>query len=252
MPEAPVLAFCAAAVFGAAVARGFFGFGFSALCVASMSWAMPPAVAAPLIFMMEILASVGMLPGVWREVDFKWLRPVALGLLAGTPLGVWALSALPPDLARLGVYGLITILAALVWRLGKTGAKGATWGRRTPAWLAGVFVGAVNGLSTLGGMAASVFLLSSGRNPAGIRASLVALFFICDLYAVLWDGGFGLVGVFHFQMLALLVVPLAAGIAIGSFLFRKLDGGKYREWALGLILGIAVLGLGREIFKIVA
>ena len=255
MPEAPVLAFCAAAVFGAALARGFFGFGFSALCVASMSWAMPPATAVPLVFMMEILASVGMLPGVWREVDFKWLRRVGLGLLAGTPLGVWALSVLPPDLARPGVYGLIVILAALVWRLGKTegGGGGKQGGGGTvPAWLAGIFVGAVNGLSALGGLAASVFLLSSGRDPAGIRASLVALFFISDLYAVLWDGGLGLVAISHFQMAGLFALPLAAGIAAGSFLFRKSGGGKYRQWALGLILGIAVLGLGREISKFVA
>ena len=248
-PDPSLLVFFSAAVFGAAVARGFFGFGFSALCVAAMSWAMPPAVVVPLVFMMEVLASVWMLPGVWREADFKWLRPVLLALLVGTPIGVWALSVLPVDFARVGVYGLIATLAALVWRMGKI-KTAPKW--KAPNWLAGIFIGAVNGLSALGGLAASVFLLSSGRAAAGIRASLVVLFFVSDIWAIVWNGGLGLVGAIHFKMLALFALPLTAGIALGSWMFRKFGGGKYRELALALIFGIAFLGLGREIFKIVA
>ena len=248
-PDSFLLVFFAVAVFGAAVARGFFGFGSSALWVASMSWAMPPAVVLPLVFMMEVLASVWLLPGVWREADFKWLRPVVLALLVGTPLGVWALSVLPVDIARVGVYGMITTLAALVWRMGKMSPPPK---QKVPNWLAGIFIGAVNGVSALGGLAASVFLLSSGRPAAGIRASLVVLFFVSDIWAILWNGGLGLVGALHFKMLALFALPLTAGIALGSWMFRKFGGGKYRELALALIFAIAFLGLGREIFKIVA
>ena len=250
MPDALILTLCAATVFGAALARGFFGFGFSALCVASLSQALPPATVVPLVFMMEILASAWMLPGVWRKADFKWLRPVMAGLLVGTPLGAWALFILPADPARIGVYGLITILAALAWRAGRKDGGGL--GAAIPAWAAGIFIGAINGLAALAGMAAAVFLLSSRREAAGIRASLVALFFASDIYAILWDGGFGLVEILHFKLLALLALPLAAGVAIGGWMFRKFGSGKYRELALGLIFGIAALGLGREIFKMTA
>ena len=212
-----------------------------------MSWAMPPAAVVPLVFMMEILASVWMLPGVWRDVDFKWLRPVALGLCAGTPVGVWTLAVLPPDFARIGVYALVAALAALVWKLGQS--PNAGWRREIPAWVAGIFIGAINGLAALAGLAAAVFLLSSARNAAGIRASLVALFFISDLYAVFLGGGFGLVDASHFKMLALFALPLIVGLALGGALFRKFGGGKYREQALGLILAIAVMGLSREIIS---
>ena len=242
MPTPEILIFCAIAVFGAALARGFFGFGFSALCVASMVWVIPPAVIVPLVFMLEICASVWMLPGVWREVDFKWLRPVAAGLLVGTPLGIWALVILPQDAARLGIYLLVITLVVAIRHSGRNPNARPRWD--PPAGLSGIFIGAINGLATLAGLAAAVLLLSSPRSPAGIRASLVALFFISDLYAVLLGGGFGLVGPVHFKMLGLFMLPLVIGLILGSHLFRRFDGGHYRQWALGLILGIAVMGLG--------
>ena len=244
MPEIEILAFGLAAVFGAALARGFFGFGFSALCVASMAWVLPPAMVVPLVFMLEILASIWMLPGVWRDVDFQWLRPVVSGLLIGTPLGVWALSVLPADIARISVYLLVIVLAAGVWQSGRARLRAVR--REMPPSVCGVFIGAVNGLATLAGLTAAVFLLSSARSAAGIRASLVALFFISDLYAAILTSGFGLVESAHFKMLALFIAPLIAGLALGGRLFRRFHGGHYRGWALGLILTIALSGLARE------
>ena len=48
--------FLAAAVFFAAIVRGFAGFGFSALTVASLVFVLPPAVVVPLVLMLEVAA----------------------------------------------------------------------------------------------------------------------------------------------------------------------------------------------------
>lgn len=67
------LAFAWAVVFAAGIVRGFAGFGFSALCVAGLSLFLPPAQVVPPVFMLEVLASVTLLRGALRDVDWRWL-----------------------------------------------------------------------------------------------------------------------------------------------------------------------------------
>ena len=88
-------------VFIAAVVRGFAGFGFSALSVVTLSFFMPPTIIVPIVLMMEIIASAWMLPGVWRYVDWLWLRPSAIGIFIGSPIGVAMLLFCPPRLQKL-------------------------------------------------------------------------------------------------------------------------------------------------------
>ena len=47
----------------------------------------------------------------------------------------------------------------------------------------GIVSGTLNGLTTLGGMPVALFLLITGIQPAVIRGSLAALFFLTDIYA---------------------------------------------------------------------
>ena len=61
-------------VFAAGIVRGFSGFGFSALCVAGLSLFATPAQVVPPIFMLEVLASISLLRGALKDVDWPWLR----------------------------------------------------------------------------------------------------------------------------------------------------------------------------------
>ena len=70
----------------AAFIRGYSGFGFSALTVTSLSLILPPAEVVPSAFMLEIAASIYMLPLVWRTVNWKVLRWLFLGVVLGLSL----------------------------------------------------------------------------------------------------------------------------------------------------------------------
>ena len=87
--------YAVACIFGAAVIRGYSGFGFSLLAILSLSLLLPPAQIVPSIFMMEVAASLHLLPGVWRDVHWRSLSWLALGCLVGTPVGVYALAHVP-------------------------------------------------------------------------------------------------------------------------------------------------------------
>src|SRR6185312_16834223 len=63
-----VTAYSIACVFGAAIVRGYSGFGFSLLAITALSLALPPAEIVPSIFMLEIAASLHLLPSIWRDI----------------------------------------------------------------------------------------------------------------------------------------------------------------------------------------
>ena len=97
-------------VFLAAIVRGFSGFGFSLLAISALSLIYPPQQIFPAIFLMEIAASLHLLPSVWRHVHWRSLAPLLAGAIIGTPIGVWFLSTLPAPPMQLA---LATLRAAL-------------------------------------------------------------------------------------------------------------------------------------------
>ena len=229
-------------VFIAAVVRGFAGFGFSALSVVTLSFFMPPTIIVPIVLMMEIIASAWMLPGVWRYVDWLWLRPSAIGIFIGSPIGV----------AHAGFFARRDYKNYFIHHLGdfehrRFGARAgmdSIFGRTGDA--VSLVAGVMNGLAGLAGMVIALFLLATDRAAMSIRASLVILFFLSDIYALVWGGGFGLLVTQQLRILAIFLVPLIIGIIIGGRLFKMSDKGNYRAIALSLVFFTALFGIAHQ------
>ena len=75
----------AASVFAASVVRGIAGFGFSLIVTVLATHVLPPATVIPAVLLWEISASIGHLPFVYKEVDWKSLAWLTLGMLFGSP-----------------------------------------------------------------------------------------------------------------------------------------------------------------------
>ncbi len=86
-----VIAFSALAVLVAGIVRGYSGFGFSMIATTSMSLLLPPVEVIPVILLLEILASAWLLPHVWKQIDWKSLSWLSLGVLVGTTAGIYLL-----------------------------------------------------------------------------------------------------------------------------------------------------------------
>ena len=159
----------------AAIVRGFSGFGFSAFCVVGLSFFFAPAVATPLVLLLEIAASCALLPGARREIDRRFLLAASIGIAVGSPFGIWILAHAPPAAMRAGVCALVAVLALIILRPPQ---KIAVALAATPPLIVGLLAGIANGAAALAGLVAVVFLLSSRRDAAQIRATLIALFFV--------------------------------------------------------------------------
>ena len=105
----------------AALIRGYSGFGLSAIAVTSLTLVLPPAEAVPVGLLLEIVASLGVLPQVWREAAWPTMALLLLGACLGTPLGVFLLTDLPVDVMRAAIASIV-LCASLLLLIGLSSA----------------------------------------------------------------------------------------------------------------------------------
>ena len=171
-------------VFGAGFVRGYTGFGFSALVVATHSLVLPPAQVVPSAFLMEIAASLHMLPLVWRKITWRKVATLGVGAVLGMPVGLWLIAQLPVLEVRLIVYAvLLAFTLLLLWgmQLKTHGGSALTLGT-------GIASGLANGLAAVGGLPVVLLFLATPMGVATSRATLVAYLFAGDVYAIAWSG----------------------------------------------------------------
>lgn len=230
-------AYAVACVFGAAIVRGFAGFGFSLLAITGMAVVLPPVAMVPSIFLLEIAASLHLLPSVWRHVHWRAIGLLLLGCLIATPLGVWFLASVPAAPAKVAL-GVCVLAATLVlqrgWSLRTMPGPAATVG-------AGAVSGLLNGAFGIGGPPAIAFFFASPAGVAAGRASLIAYFLGTDLLGLGFMLPQGLVGGEQVGQALLFLPALVSGVWLGSRSFRTVDPATFRRWTLWVLVGLSVL-----------
>ena len=237
MPTLLTVSIAAVLVFLAAIVRGYSGFGFSLLAITSLSLIFPPAQVIPAIFMLEIAASLHMLPAIWRDVHWRSLSILLMGTVAGTPMGVYLLANVPPAPMTLALALFVLLATALLWR----GFALKTM-PTTPATLAvGAATGIANGAFGIGGPPVILFYFASPAGHAAGRASLVAFFMLTDITGLLFLAREGLVTT-ESGLLALAFLPaLAAGVWLGARSFKTADPDRFRMFVLIILACLALL-----------
>jgi uncharacterized protein len=230
-------------VFGAAVVRGFSGFGFSLLAITAISLVVPPVVVVPSIFLMEVAASLHLLPSVWREVHWRAIGLLLAGCLVATPLGVWLLATVPAPPMQMAL-GLVVLVAAVL--LARGYALHAMPGRA--ATLAtGAASGLLNGAFGIGGPPVILFFFASPAGAAAGRASVIAYFLGTDLIGLGFMLRQGLIGAPQLWLALAFVPALVAGVWLGARGFRGTDQATFHRWTLRLLMLLAALTTARGI-----
>ena len=241
-----ILAYAFACIFGAAVVRGYSGFGFSMLAIVSLSLLLPPVQVVPSIFIMEIAASLHLLPGTWRDIHWRALFWLTVGSLVGTPFGVYALAHVPaaPMTLALAIFVLLAaILLARGYALKSLPGPAATFATGTAS-------GLFNGGFGIGGPPVILFFFSSPAGAAAGRASMIAFFLITDVTGLVWQGGNGLLSLAAVWRALLFLPALAAGVWLGNRGFLNANPVDFRRWVLRLLMLLAVLSGARALTQI--
>ncbi len=236
LPDLLPLALASAFIFLAAVVRGYSGFGFSLLSITALSLIYSLAQVIPAIFLLEIAASIHLLPSIWKEVHWRSLTILMAGAMIGTPIGVHALANFPQAPMTLALALFVLTATALLWR----GFALKDMPSAPATLAAGTATGLANGAFGMGGPPVVLFYFASPAGNAAGRASLIAYFLFTDAVGLGFMAREGLVTP-QSGILALAFLPaLVAGVWLGSRSFKTADPARFRKIVL-LVLAILAL-----------
>lgn len=235
----------AGVAFGA-IARGYSGFGFSAVLVSSWSLVTDPARAVVVALCLEICASMMQAFSVWSEIPWKRVGLLMAGAVIGTPVGVYLLAYAPREPLKMFIAGFVLVSAVLLlagFKLSRSSNGAATAA-------VGVASGVANGAVAMGGLPVALFLTADGDEPRRIRAAVIAYFFLLDLTGLFFLARQQLVTPETLSIAALSLPVVAAGVWLGGRHFLGTTPKVFRRATLLLLIAIAAIGLARALWVI--
>ena len=238
----------AAALVGASI-QSATGFGFALVLSPALFAAFDPVEAVTSLLLLSLALNLLVLfeGGRPEHVDWRALTPMLVAALPGLAVGAVALALLSKEALQVAV-GIAVILAA-AWQLSRRSARDPSASHRAlpPAagWAAGFASGALTTSISVSGPPIVLWLEAHGVRPEEFRASLAASFLVLNL-----AGGAVLLVAEGSTLDAEVVLPLlglvAAGYALGTMAFRRLEGDRFFALALTLVActGAASLAAG--------
>ena len=237
----PEIIFILFTVFVASIIRGFNGFGFSATCISGFSFILPAIEIVPIILILEVLISIFMIPYIWNKIDWSFVSKILVGIIIGSHLGLILLKYLDSEITHLSVCIIIIFFSLLLMK----GYSNQNINNNFGKFLTGIVSGTLNSLTTLGGMPVALFLLVTSIQPAIIRASLAALFFLTDIYAFILSFFAGIVDWLTIYRTIPLIIILPIGVYIGNKFFVKSKEETYRKVVFYFLITVSIIGILR-------
>ena len=234
--------FCSVILF-ASIVRGFSGFGFSASSISLLSFILPAKEIVPIILLLEIIASFFMIPSIWKKINWKFVIYLLLGVALGTPFGVFLLSILEQNITHFIISTTVLVFAGLLL----SGYKNTKLNLNISKFFVGTVAGIVNGFGTLAGLPIALYFLIIAAEPAVIRASLAALFFFTDFYALIlaYFNNILKLEVLYRTLALIFIVPI--GVSIGTKFFKGSSNENYKKYVLYFLIIISIFGLIRSL-----
>ena len=227
--------FACLAVTGAGFVRAYGGFGFAMIATVSLSLAYPPVRIVPTVVILEVIASLWLLPGIRRQVDWIAIRRLMIGVLPGIPLGAWTLSIVPADPMR----GAIAIVVAALALTLLAGWKSKRMPGRAAVTGTGLLSGLLSGSTAMGGPPVILLFFSSPAGSAASRATLIAFFLLTDLLAAATCAGLGLINMETIRLVGICLPPMGAGLVLGKRAFGRTPSRGFRRNVLILLLALS-------------
>lgn len=238
------LAFAVGLVFLGAGVRGLTGFGAAMIWVGGLALVLPPREVVPTVLMLEMAASLALLPSTGRAVAWREVTRLALWAAAGVPAGIAVLALMPADLLRVIVAALI-LIATLALLFAERLRFTPDWPHRAGA---GLISGLFNGAAGIPGPPVVLYLLSAGTPPHVARASFMAYFLIIDAVAIAMMAVSGLVTPAVFTNLVFALPAMGLGLWAGHHGFVHLSVRAARRLMLVLVAGLSVALIVRASF----
>lgn len=235
------VALLCAICFSAGLVRGFSGFALSAIVMASAATLISPIALIPILWFLEMAASLQMASGGWRDANRMIAVLLVGGNLVGWPLGLSLTTSVDVETSSLIALCVILVLAAL--QLGRLQIPGLA--SRQGTFISGIVAGIVSGIAHVGGMVVALYVLSQDQPARMMRGTLVIYLFLGSFSSMIYLLSFGVMNT-EAATRGLILAPITMlGVWLGNKLFNPTWERYYRPFCLGLLICLASLGLIR-------
>ena len=225
----------------AGLARGFAGFGLSVVAITVASIFIEPVKLVPVLYILEIVASIHMLRSIYKDIDRSLLFYGLIGCTVGMPLGQELLLFLPESSTRVALYSVVVISTLFL----HSGAVIPVTINRTFGVVLGLILGVGSGLAMVGGLVAMIVLIAVNYDVIKARATMVVMFFALCIYGMIVGSFNGIVTEESVKLSGLFLVPLFIGLALGQKVFLITTKEQFLKYLLAFLTAISTVGLGR-------
>lgn len=223
--------------------RGFAGVGSGMFMAPFFVHLFGPIQAIGVILLIEIVATLLLLPTVFREIDWPSIATMGIAAVALMPVGNWLLITLDVSAIQLSVSVLVFLSALLLisgWRY--SGARPTSL-----TFLVGGVSGFLMALTSLGNPPVMVYLLSSDASAARNRANFTAYFGVTLIALIMLMTVRGHIESQTVITAGTLMPGFLLATWIGSQLFRAASEQSYRRIALGILLMAGAYGIAKSL-----
>lgn len=241
--DIPTLLLTVATALVAGILRGFAGFGGPAFILAVLTWFLTPIAVINKILVIELIGSGYLFFSVRKQIDWPTSVALIIPALVSMPLGHWVLLHTDADSMRLTISLATLFSCSLMLFDVKFSQKLPIWGLVVVGFIGGVVLGA----SYIALVLVALVLIGS-YNSGEARTLLVVSGFIFAIW-------YFILAAYREQFAFIDIVaamPMGAAYFVGSWggalLFKRATEKSYRRYALGLLIFLAMAGLGRQLF----
>ncbi|MEM8979721.1 MAG: sulfite exporter TauE/SafE family protein [Pseudomonadota bacterium] len=229
--------------FLAGMVRGFSGFALSALVMATAIYRLPPVELIPMLWWLELVASLLMVRDGWKDADRRIAIILVLGSAIGTPLGLAVTTSISAFTSSIIALIILLGLAALQLAKVRMPFLATTPGTSGTGLLAGI----ITGLNGAGGMLIALYVLAQERPANVMRATLVIFLFATSFFSMVAHLSYGTMNGLALWRGLVFAAPTAAGVMLGQLLFTERWAPYYRPFCLVLLIGLAFVSLLRTL-----
>jgi uncharacterized membrane protein YfcA len=229
----------------AGAVSGATGFGFALVATGLWSHLLDPRTVTVLAISYMLLLNIAYLPFFWRQIPWRRLWPFAIGGTLGVPIGAWTLDIVPGSQLRPALGGLLLVYS--VYMLSQVRLPSLALSPRAGRWgdaAVGLVGGFLGGLAGLSGFVPTLWCALRGGDKTSNRALMQAYILLTGVLGLVWVGGLVGIDAQTQQRLWFGLPFVAAGGALGMWLFSRLDTARFNRlvlWLLAVCGAILVL-----------
>jgi len=234
MPEISVILLVLAGAFAGGFVSGLSGFAFVMVALGFWAHRLEPAVVAPLLVACSAAAQVHSISVLRKSLRFDLAMPYIVGAITGIPIGVWLLAWIAPEPFKRTVGAFLVCYGALMLWIGPI--RPIRWGGRLSDLMVGWIGGVMAGIAGLSGAIPTLWMSLRGWSRDDQRGAFQPFILTVQLATL---AAFAIGGFLTRELGALFLFALpamAAGVALGVGLYRRIDDAQFRRVVLWLLL----------------